>query len=72
MTLRLQRIQPKGIVEIYWTVARVRIEIGSIFKAQRVFTEEAPNGRVVVAGPVEIEIRFRVEFTRGVLERIRQ
>jgi len=72
MPLRLQRIQSKGIVEVYRAVACIWIEICSLIEPQRVFAEEAPDGRIVVSSPVEVQARFLVEFTGSVLERIGQ
>lgn len=72
MLLRLQRIQAKGIVEVYRAVACIWIEICSLTEPQRVFAEEAPDGRIVVSSPIVVKASFRVVFARRVLEGVSQ
>ncbi len=66
----LQLLQPARIDLAHRVVADVAREVGvARFKAERVFTEESAEGRVVVPSPVVEEIALLVPLAAGKAER---
>jgi hypothetical protein len=60
------------VLEVYWAVARVGVEIVSAVEAQRIFAKEAPSGWIDVARSEVVEIRFAIELAGRETERVRQ
>ena len=63
-------LKPRRIIENYWVVRDVGIEVDASAESNGTLGQETPCGWIVVARPVVVQARLLIKFASGVMERM--